>query len=151
MNLNLTPVLCIFPECHYVFIEALGPFMNTAPKAWQDLHTDLPKLKGVTFHGYMSLYKLHPEMIYRAGVIVDKKPEELPDGFSYCHFEGGRYSKFVLKGSYRNLPEACGKVFDKVKELQINVRDGFYIENYMNDPRNTPEAELKTEILIPTV
>jgi effector-binding domain-containing protein len=30
------------------------------------------------------------------------------------------------------------------------VRDDFAIENYMNDPRATPEDQLITHILIPT-
>jgi hypothetical protein len=37
-----------------------------------------------------------------------------------------------------------------VKEQQIPVRDDFYLENYVNDPKTTPEAQLVTEILIPT-
>jgi DNA gyrase inhibitor GyrI len=37
-----------------------------------------------------------------------------------------------------------------VGEQVIQVRDDFFIENYANDPRTTPEAELITQILIPT-
>jgi effector-binding domain-containing protein len=38
-----------------------------------------------------------------------------------------------------------------VSEKKIQVRDDYCIENYVNDPRTTPEPELVTEILIPTV
>jgi predicted transcriptional regulator YdeE len=149
MSLNLNPIETHFPQTHYVFIEAIGPFQNTARKAWQDLHSELSKLQGVKLTGFMSLYKIEPQMIYRAGVVVDKKPENLPHGFSYCLFEGGKYDKFVLTGSYAQLPEACGKVFNKVKEMNVNVRKDFYIENYVNDPKSTPEEKLVTEIMIP--
>src|SRR5437868_15543177 len=98
----------------------------------------------------MSLYKIEPQMVYRAGVMVDHKPETLPAGFQYVKFEGGKYSRFVLTGSYSNLPEACGKVFKTVAETKMAVRDDFFIENYVNDPKVTPEDQLKTEILIPT-
>ena len=89
-------------------------------------------------------------MIYRAGAQVDKVPQKLPAGFKHIKFEGGKYARFVLKGSYSQIPEACGKVFAIVKQMNMKVRDGFYIENYVNDPKTTPEADLITEILIPT-
>lgn len=149
MSLNLFPTMIFLVPEHYVFIEAKGSIPTTAPKAWQDLRTDLDKLQGVKMTGFKSLYKLTPEMIYRAGVTVDKKPENLPDGFSYSHFEGGNYYKFTVTGSYSQLPEACGKVFEFVKQMNIQVRDGFYIENYLNDPKTTPEDKLVTEIMIP--
>jgi DNA gyrase inhibitor GyrI len=37
-------------------------------------------------------------------------------------------------------------VFDQ----EIQTRDDFNIENYVNDPRTTPESQLITQILIPT-
>lgn len=149
MSLNLTPVQTNVPQTHYVFIEAIGPFQNTASKAWQDLHSEIDKLKGVNILGYMSLYKIQSEMIYRAGVVVDKKPDNLPDGFSYCKFEGGKYDKFTLKGSYAQLPEACGKVLNFVKEMNIKLRHDFFIEKYVNDPKTTSEDNLVTEIMVP--
>ena len=36
-------------------------------------------------------------------------------------------------------------------EKKLPLRDDYFIENYVNDPRTTPEAELITEILVPTV
>ena len=38
---------------------------------------------------------------------------------------------------------------EMVKEQGIDVRDGWNIENYVNDPRTTPEAELISEICVP--
>ena len=57
--------------------------------------------------------------------------------------------KFVLTGSYSNLPQASGRVFEIVAEKKIQLRDDFCIENYTNDPRTTPEDKLVTEILLP--
>jgi effector-binding domain-containing protein len=56
-----------------------------------------------------------------------------------------------LTGSYAQLPEASGRVFEIVAEKKIQMRDAYCIENYANDPRTTPEDQLVTEILIPTV
>jgi effector-binding domain-containing protein len=56
-----------------------------------------------------------------------------------------------LTGSYSNLPQASGRVFEIVSEKKIKLRDDYCIEHYVNDPRTTPEEQLVTEILIPTI
>jgi effector-binding domain-containing protein len=151
MNLTQKPEVVTWPETHYVFLESIGPFQNTAPQAWQDLHKLVP---GISEHnkitGYMSLYQVEPK-IYRAGVSLAAEPKNLPEGMEYTLFEGGKYSRFVLTGSYANLPEASGRVFEIVSEKKIRLREDYCIENYANDPRTTPEEQLVTEILIPTV
>lgn len=152
MNLTEKPEIVIWPETHYVYIEKTGPFQETAPQSWTDLHKLVP---GISEHneitGFTSLYKVEPKMIYRAGVSLAAPPKNLPKGLQYTKFKGGKYSCFVLKGSYTNLPDACGRVFEIVDEEGIEVRDDFCIENYKNDPRMTSEDDLITEILIPTV
>jgi effector-binding domain-containing protein len=150
MKLTQEPEIVNWPEMHYVFIEKVGPFQNTAPQAWQDLHQLVP---GISEHnkitGYTSLYKVGPK-VYRAGVSLAAEPKNLNEKLSYEKFKGGKYSKFVLTGSYAQLPEASGRVFEIVAEKKIQVRDDYCIENYANDPRTTPEDQLLTEILIPT-
>jgi DNA gyrase inhibitor GyrI len=88
--------------------------------------------------------------IYRAGFVLDAPPAALPEGLEYEEFNGGKYSRFVLTGPYSNLPEASGRVFELVSESEIKLRDDYNIENYVNDPRTTPEDQLVTQILIPT-
>jgi DNA gyrase inhibitor GyrI len=151
MNLTETPEIVTWPEMHYVFIEKVGPFQDTARKAWQELHGLVPKIsENNAVKRYTSLYKVGPK-IYRAGVSIAGSAKNLPEGVQYSLFKGGKYSKFVLTGSYSNLPQASGRVFEIVAEKKIQMRDDFCIENYANDPRTTPEEQLVTEILIPTV
>jgi effector-binding domain-containing protein len=151
MNLTETPEIVMWPEIHYVFIEKIGPFQNTAPQAWQNVHQLVPKvLEHNKITGYTSLYKIEPQ-IYRAGVSVDAPPSNLPEGLAYTKFKGGKYSRFVLTGPYSDLGAASGRVWQIAAETKIPLRDDFAIENYLNDPRITPEAELLTEILVPTV
>jgi len=151
MKLTQDPEVVTWRETHYVFVEKVGPFQNTAPQAWQEVH---PLVARISEHnkvtGYMSLYKIGPK-IYRAGVAVTAEPKNLLENMRYEKFKGGKYSRFVLIGSYANLPEASGRVFEIVAEKKIQMRDDFCIENYKNDPRTTPEDQLVTEILIPTV
>src|SRR5258706_262247 len=116
MKLTQDPEVVTWPETHYVFVEKVGPFQNTAPQAWQEVH---PLVARISEHnkvtGYMSLYKIGPK-IYRAGVAVTAEPKNLLENMRYEKFKGGKYSRFVLIGSYANLPEASGRVFEIVAE-----------------------------------
>ena len=148
-QLSPMPDLMHWPETHYVFVEKTGPFQQNAPQAWQEMHKLIPAVaEHNTITGYLSLYKVGPH-IYRAGVALAKPPVNLPAGVRYEKFSGGKYGRFVLTGPYSNLPEACGRVRDVVVEKQIPLRDDWNIENYVNDPRETPEDKLITEILFP--
>ena len=150
MNLTQEPEIVIWPETHYVFVEKTEPFMSTAGQAWQSAHSYVPELsKKNQITGYMSLYKVGPK-IYRAGFALTAPPVELPEGLTYERFAGGKYSRFVLTGPYTQLPQASGRVFELVAEKNIQLRDDFNIENYVNDPRTTPEEQLITQILVPT-
>jgi effector-binding domain-containing protein len=150
MNLTETPEIVTWPETHYVFVEKIGPFQNTAPAAWGILHKSVPTISEHNkITGYMSLYKAGPK-IYRAGVSLAAAPQELPEGLVYEKFKGGKYMKFVLSGSYSNLPQASGRVFEIVGEKKMQLRDDYCVENYVNDPRVTPEEKLVTEILLPS-
>ncbi|MGD0737041.1 MAG: GyrI-like domain-containing protein [Terracidiphilus sp.] len=150
MNLTLEPEIVQWPPTHYVFIERIGPFMQTAFPAWQQLH-QLERL--ISEHnqitGAMALYKMKPDT-YRAGFILAAPPVSLPGELSYERFPGGKYSKFVLTGSYSNLPQASGRVWEIVSKTNLMVRPDFAIEHYANDPKTTPEDNLITEILVPT-
>jgi predicted transcriptional regulator YdeE len=153
INLTESPVEVQWLEQHYLFVERVGPFMETASQCWKELHmTYLPQLKAnkeISIVSYYSLYKMKPEMIYRAGVSVSAKPADLPEGLRYELVEGGKYLQYTLTGSYSGLPEACGRVFEMVKTLDVDRREAFYVEHYANSPTDTAEEELITNIMIP--
>ena len=150
MNLTEVPDVVHWPATHYVFLERVGPFMKTAREAWQDLHA-LKYLiaENSQITGAMALYRMSPD-IYRAGFILAGAPPAHPPELAYEKFPGGKFSRFVLTGSYANLPQASGRVWEIVSRTGIETRADFAIENYANDPSSTPEAELITEILVPT-
>jgi effector-binding domain-containing protein len=150
MNLTENPEIVTCPETHYVFVEKIGSFMETAPQAWQQAHTMAPALSEHNrITGYTSLYKTGPR-IYRAGFALDSAPANLPDGLKYEKFAGGKYSRFVLTGPYTELPQATCRAWEIAQENKLTMRDDFAVENYVNDPRVTPAEQLVTEILIPT-
>jgi DNA gyrase inhibitor GyrI len=149
MNLTEEPQIVTWPETHYAFLERTGPFVPNAQLAWQDLYRIVPALAAKNqVTGFVSLYKMNPQ-IYRAGVSLAAPPVELPAGMQYERFVGGKYSRFVLTGSYSILPEATGRAWRIAAEKKIPLRDGFSIENYVNDPKTTPQEQLITEILFP--
>ncbi len=150
MNLTENPEIVTWPETHYVFVEKIGPFMQTASQAWQTAHSFAPALaQHNQLLRYMSLYKVGPK-IYRAGFGLSAPPVELPEGLAYELFRGGKYCRFVLTGPYSDLPKASGRVFEIATQKKIPQREDFNIENYTNNPQTTPEDQLVTEILIPT-
>ena len=150
MNLSQDPEEIRWAPTHYVFVEKVGPFQNTAGQAWQSAHGVLPEvLKNNQITGYMSLYKVGPK-VYRAGFAIGAPPVDLPEGLSYEMFEGGTYTRFRLTGPYTELPAASGRVWEMAAEQNLKLRDDFAIENYLNDPRVTPADQLVTEILVPT-
>jgi predicted transcriptional regulator YdeE len=150
VDLTREPDTVNWPETHYVFVEKIGPFHQSAPQAWQEAHRLTPALaEHNSITGYFSLYKVGPQ-IYRAGVSVAAPPVNVPAGMSYEKIPSGKYSRFILTGPYSNLPQASGRAQKLVAEKHIPLRDGYNIENYVNDPRVTPEDKLITEILFPT-
>ncbi len=151
MNLTETPQRVVWPPTHYVFVEKVGPFETNAPQAWQSLHTFVARIaQHNQITGYLSLYKMGPT-VYQAGVSLAAPPQHLPEGIEYCEFQGGNYSSFTLTGPYSDLGRATSRVQQIISELELPLRDDYFIENYRNDPRTTPESELITEILVPTV
>jgi predicted transcriptional regulator YdeE len=149
MNLTEDVAVVQWPETHYVFVEKVGPFRQTAPQAWGEAHSYLLAIAAKNeITKYMSLYKTGP-LVYRAGFAIAAPPVDLPAGVAYEKFAGGEYVRFVLTGPYTDLPQATGKAWDAVAAKKIALRDDFAIENYTKDPRITPADQLVTEILIP--
>jgi DNA gyrase inhibitor GyrI len=150
MNPTAVMEVVTWPETHYVYVEKIGPFAQNAQQAWQQAHTlaaALSEHNRIT--GAMSLYKIGPQ-IYRAGFIIAAPPTQLPEGLAYQKSAGGKYARSVVTGSYAQLPQASGRAWDEFKKSNLQARDDFAIEHYVNDPSSTPEDKLITEILIPT-
>jgi effector-binding domain-containing protein len=151
MNLTEVPDTVTWPKTHHVFVEKVGPFQTNAPEAWHNLHSFISRIaEHNQITGYLSLYKMEPQ-VYRAGVSLAAPPANLPPDLGYMEFSGGKYSRFVLTGPYPQLGKATGRVMQIVSETHLPLRDDYYLENYVNDPRTTPEDQLVTEILVPTI
>jgi hypothetical protein len=115
MKLTEKPTIVNWPETHYVFLEKVGPFQNTAPAAWQELQKLIPSLSEQNSDWlHQPVQSAGPNLPRRR--FRGRPPKELPEGVRYEKFKGGKYSKFVLTGPYSQLPAASGRVFELVKQ-----------------------------------
>ena len=75
----------------------------------------------------------------------------LEDGIKEIIIEGGRYARFLHKGSYETLGEMYNQIFGGwVMQNEIELRDIPPFDEYLNiDPRRTKPENLKTLIYIP--
>ena len=143
------------PLTHYVFLEKRGPFAEVAPPLWNDL---MPLIRHINpqevreFLGVSGIDKTRPgedAMIYQAGLALARKPETLQAGLQHRAIPSGRYARFLLIGPYSQIWTAFDRIFKTLAERSVTLRPEFCIENYLNDPRNTPEDQLQTELLVP--
>ena len=156
MNLTKDFEIVTRPTTHYVFLEKHGPFAEVAPPAWDEMHalvaTQVPQDEIVEFLGLSGIDRRkmgEDSMIYQAGVAVSRPPKAQMKGLEYRKIEGGKYARFLLVGPYAHIAPAFDQVFKTLAENQVQLREEYCIENYLNDPKVTPEDQLKTEILVP--
>jgi AraC family transcriptional regulator len=156
MNLTSNPEIVTRPTTHYVFLQRQGPFSEVAPPTWDAmfpmLASQVDQKDIVEFLGLSGIdrSKLGEDaMIYQAGVAVSHPPAAVLKGLQYRKIEGGKYARFLLIGPYSHIGAAFDQVFKTLAEKKITLREEFCIENYLNDPKVTPEDQLQTEILIP--
>ena len=88
-------------------------------------------------------------MIYQAGVALAQEPKVLPAGFQHRDIKAGKYACFLLIGPYSHIWMAFDRIFKTLTEKRVTLRPEFCIENYLNDPRVTPEDQLQTQLLVP--
>ncbi len=152
MSLTNKPEIVHWGMIHYVFVERVGPFHETARKCWQEIHALIPEIAAKNqIEKHFAEYKVGPQAVYRAGVSLAGPPADLPAGVRYEAQPGGKYSRFTYMGPHSELPAVSGEVWSYVREREIAVRDGFALEYYVNKTQDAPESELVTEILIPTM
>lgn len=156
MNLTSGFEVVTRPVTHYVYLERQGPFAEVAPPAWNDMFPLLgAQVAQSSIVGYLGLStidrtKLGEEaMIYQAGVAVGAAPTRTLKGLQYRKIESGKYARFVLTGPYTHVWPAFRRIFQTLGESRAALREGFCIEDYVNDPKVTPEEELRTELLVP--
>ena len=156
LNIDLKPEMIDRPVTHFVYLERTGPFAEIAPSAWDEMfrlldrqitHDRLTEFLGLS--GIDKTKQGEGSMIYQAGVCVASKPSDVPKGLQYKKIEAGKYAQFLLSGAYSQIWIAFSQIFRALAESSVRLREEYCIENYINDPKVTPEDQLQTQILIP--
>lgn len=156
VNLTHQPEIVTFQPVTFLYLEKTGPFMKTAPAAWNEIKT-LIKDKvaqehieaGATLTRIDTTKQGDAAFILQAGFLLKSNPTAAPAGLRLRTMQSGKYASFILTGSYMQLPNAYPLAFERMEKAGISIREEFCIEKYLNEYGVTPENELKTEILIP--
>lgn len=62
----------------------------------------------------------------------------------------GKWAKFRYKGSYRHMWQTISRIYAGwVIPEAISLKDDAIVQVYLNNPKNTPESELLTDIYFP--
>lgn len=158
MKVQLTPEPEVVTQhpVPFVYVEKTGPFEQNAPTAWQQFWTAAGNFfRREHVAAMMGLSRIDPKKagdaayVYQAGIALRVPPTALPQGLQARSIEGGKYARFVLLGTYAQLPHAYPVIFSVLAQRKMAVREDFCIESYLNSPNDTPEDKLQTEILIP--
>lgn len=64
------------------------------------------------------------------------------------YVEEGKYVRMIHTGPYQKVGDTYKKIIEYAKKENLQLKN-HSLEFYLNDPRNTPESELKTEVLVP--
>ena len=158
MKVQLTPEPEIVTQhpVPFVYVERSGPFLENAPGAWQQFWTAAGNFfRREHVAAMMGLSRVDKQKkgddayVYQAGIALRVAPTALPQGLKTRSLNGGKYARFVLLGTYAQLPHAYPQIFSILEEKKMSIREDFCIESYLNSPNDTPEDRLQTEILIP--
>ena len=71
-----------------------------------------------------------------------------PDGIQTLELPGGRHAMIRHRGPYEDLPTTYAWIFDEWFPASGETITGAAFEDYINDPRETPPAELITDIYV---
>lgn len=150
--MNLTgPQIKQRPSFSYIYHQKRGVIQEIAPITWSEMYGlyqgSLPLSAGTELIG--ASWMDGKDMIYEAGLALPSPPSHIPRGLSLRTQEGGKYASYLYKGAYDGIGKAFEKMFRELNEHGLELRPSACLENYLNDPSKTPEAELLTELLIP--
>jgi AraC family transcriptional regulator len=158
MKFDLTsePEIVNRPVVHYLYHQRSGPFAEVGPSTGEEFFPLLAnQLNRNQIIGFLGLslvdkdQKGEAALIYQAGVGLASKPAKLPENLHYKKIEAGKYARFLLTGSYSQIWAAFSQIFRTLSEKSVPLREDYCVENYLNDPKNTPEEQLLTELLVP--
>ena len=139
-------------------VPHIGPYQKIG-RAFQSLggtlmaNSLLPQVDAL-FAIYHDAPDSKPSSEFRSHVAVSIKegfPDNL-DGLDYFDIEGGKYAVLEHQGPYATLKTAYDWFYGAwLPQSGEEPRDAPPLEVYVNDPRTTPSADIRTDIRLPLV
>jgi len=140
-----------------VFVRKNGPYLKSAPEAWEAL-MNYDKVKNLVNQETKMIGVCHdnPAIIsedkirYDACVSINGEIP-LKGELSIQTVAGGKYAVFLHKGTYEETDDTYNYIFSKwLPESNENLRDSPIFEVYLNfEWQGTKPEDLLTEIWIP--
>ncbi len=150
IKLNPTPV---------IFVQTIGSYKSNAPdKAWKTLWDFVEKKKlNVDKSDFFGIVhddtEVTKETQCRYDACITLSKEVKTDGrVGSKIIDGGKYAVFTHKGSYKTLDDTYDLIFGPwLADNKEKLDDRPVLEKYLNDPDETKEEDLLTEIYVPLV
>lgn len=136
----------------------LGPYPQSAPKAWDQLFTELKKLEGIIPKQLIGFGMDDPFLTpapltrYIASTTYEGEFNEQPDlNLFKMEIKAGKYAIYTMKGPYHNMPSEFAKLRNEWLPASNEELDCTrpWLEIYLNDPFEVPEEDYLTDLHIP--
>lgn len=143
------------PDIRVAAVRALGPYAQSAPKAWSEMSSWIAKQNLLSEHTiFMGLRHdssaIPPESLrYDAAVSIAEEID--PNGIAVeCIVPGGEFAVFTHQGPYDSINDAWDKLYwewlpgsGRVPAMQPNI------EIYLSDTTFSADKEILTRLLLP--
>lgn len=155
-QISTTPTIKHIDSMIVIYAQALGPYSESAGKAWETVCKFAAQKKLYGFKtAFIGISHDSPDITeaeklrYDACITVRKHLQ--PEGeIGIKEIQGGKYAIFRHKGSYEKLNDSYNYIYGTwMPENGIELDDKPSFELYLNSPDKTKPEKLLTDIYIP--
>ena len=156
-NTMLMPEILEIEDIEVLYVRATGAYTESVPQAWSQLtefaykNSVLEKVKTRYGIGHDNPNVTEDEKIrFDACFELDDASIKPANEILAKTISGGKYAKFLHKGSYENLGQTHELISNWIIENGAELRDAPMFDKYLGlDPREIKPENLKTEIYVP--
>jgi len=155
-QITIKPKIKTIESMDVIYAQAMGPYSQSAGKAWESVCSFAAKNKLFGFKtAFIGISHDSPDVTdpdklrYDACITIRKTVE--PQGeIGVKTIEGGKYAIFRHKGSYEKFNDSYNYIYGTwIPENNIEPDDRPCFELYINSPDKTKPEKLLTDIYIP--
>ena len=156
-NTMLMPEILEIEDIEVLYVRATGAYTESVSQAWSQLtefaykNSVLEKVKTRYGIGHDNPNVTEDEKIrFDACFELDDASIKPANEILAKTISGGKYAKFLHKGSYENLGQTHELISNWIIENGAELRDAPMFDKYLGlDPREIKPENLKTEIYVP--